>query len=290
MSNTQEVTQEHLDLIKVVQEEWIALGIRSGAEVDEEQCRKSIDWLYKLNGYEPPKDLYFVGSPRAMQELAMKLLEIDEPVSSASRGIAYDGGWSAFYDYYQRLGVKQGENFDEWLKFLRAGIWDTVLCDEAAIICRRPIEVHYDDQNRLHSTTGPAVTWSDGQKSYVVTGIYIEDPSWIIDPGSITADAVLKQDNVELRRIMLSLMGMENFVAQAKSTVLDEWVDGGGQPGKLLKIKQKNDEDIVLYQFTDASTYKVGFLRVPPTMKTCLEAVAWGFDIDPKVYKPQTEM
>jgi hypothetical protein len=36
-------------------------------------------------------------------------------------------------------------------------------------------------------------------------------------------------------------------------------------------------------------TYKDYFLRVPPTVRTAREAVAWTFDLDPTVYAPVLE-
>jgi hypothetical protein len=36
-------------------------------------------------------------------------------------------------------------------------------------------------------------------------------------------------------------------------------------------------------------TYKEYFLRVPPTIKTAREAVAWTFEMDENEYKPKFE-
>lgn len=285
-----EITEEQRELIKEVQQEWIDLGIRSdGSIAPMEELRELFAWLYRLNDYVVPKDIYVVGNPVAMQMKAMELLGVDEPITSASRGIAYDASWTAFYDFYQRCGVEQGEDFQIWMEFLRAGIWDTVLMDEAAVVCRRPIEVHYDDQQRLHNLTGPAVRWVDGHESFLIANVYVKR-HWVMEPEKITVREVLRCTNVELRRILLAQMGYERFGREANAVVVDSWVDGGGEPGEVLEIPMQDDEPVVLYHFCCPSTKKRGFLRIPPHIRKCVEAQAWGFDVSSESFRPRVEM
>jgi hypothetical protein len=109
-------------------------------------------------------------------------------------------------------------------------------------------------------------------------------------PDTITADEVLAQENVELRRAMLDSMGFERFLNQARAEVLDTDRDTAGGERKLLRVPLKNDEDLVCVSVRCPSTQRQYLLRVPPTMKSCRQAVAWtaGFD-DARDYRPTVE-
>ena len=108
-------------------------------------------------------------------------------------------------------------------------------------------------------------------------------------PEQLTAKEALAEKNAEVRRIMIERIGYLRFAEEAKAKVLDEDQDRGG-PRQLLHIKLDEDEPLVGLSCRCPSTGRHYFLRVPPTMKTCHQAVAWmaGFD-DPKKYKPLTE-
>jgi hypothetical protein len=109
-------------------------------------------------------------------------------------------------------------------------------------------------------------------------------------PETITADEVLAEENVELRRAMLDSMGFERFLNQAGADVLDTDRDTAGGERTLLRVPLKNDEDLVCVSVRCPSTRRQYLLRVPPTMKSCRQAVAWtaGFD-DAKDYRPTVE-
>jgi hypothetical protein len=49
---------------------------------------------------------------------------------------------------------------------------------------------------------------------------------------------------------------------------------------KLLRVPMKGDEDLVCVLVICPSTSRQYILRVPPTMRTCRQAIAWtaGFD------------
>lgn len=99
-------------------------------------------------------------------------------------------------------------------------------------------------------------------------------------PEKLTAEQVLKEDNTELRRVLIEKIGMERFVELAKPEILDE----DEKVGKLLRIKLAGDEDIVLLNVKDSSTDRMYLLRVPPKTKTALEAKAWTFGMEPSEF------
>ena len=120
-------------------------------------------------------------------------------------------------------------------------------------------------------------------------------PSIAFHPESITAQAVIETQNIELRRVMLERMGYEAFFKQANAKELDRDADPGGVR-RLLRVDFKDesrwrrDEPLVCLSVTCPSTARHYIIRVPPDMDSCHQAAAWiaGFD-DPALYRPLQE-
>ncbi|MCI0397603.1 MAG: hypothetical protein L0322_22075 [Chloroflexi bacterium] len=108
-------------------------------------------------------------------------------------------------------------------------------------------------------------------------------------PEAITAQEVLQEDNLELRRVLLARMGYESFVQQAGVQILDRDYDAGGER-RLLRAPLPNEEDLVCVAVLCPSTGRQYIIRVPPTTKSCHQAAAWiaGFD-NPNNYRPILE-
>jgi hypothetical protein len=106
-------------------------------------------------------------------------------------------------------------------------------------------------------------------------------------PQEIQADDVLKERNVERRRILLERMGHERFIEQVQPELLDTDIDPG-ETRSLLRIVIENDEPLFFLAVQYPSTTRHYTLRVPPTMQTCHQAAAWiaGFD-NPDEYLAQ---
>jgi uncharacterized protein DUF6745 len=108
-------------------------------------------------------------------------------------------------------------------------------------------------------------------------------------PETITASEVLDQSNAELRRVLLERMGYDAFLNQAHAQTLDCDRDKGGER-RLLKVELAGDEPLVCVSVICPSTDRQYLIRVPPTMRSCRQAVAWvaGFD-NPDDYRPLVE-
>ena len=108
-------------------------------------------------------------------------------------------------------------------------------------------------------------------------------------PETLDVAEILAETNAERRRVMMERFGLDRFVARANAMVLDEDRDTGG-PRRLLRIALAGDEPLVCVSVICPSTRRQFMLRVPPTMTSCRQAVAWtaGFD-DPDEYQPGVE-
>jgi Domain of unknown function (DUF6745) len=109
-------------------------------------------------------------------------------------------------------------------------------------------------------------------------------------PESFAAAEVFAMPNVELRRVLLEMLGPERLLERLSPEVVHEDVDLGG-PRRLLRIRSPlSREPYVFLECRCPSTGRTYVLRVPPTTTTCHAAAAWtaGFD-NPDDYKPLYE-
>jgi hypothetical protein len=98
-------------------------------------------------------------------------------------------------------------------------------------------------------------------------------------PETISGQDVLREDNLETRRIMLERIGYERLMLEVGGLILDRDTDTGGER-KLIRIPLDDDEDIMIVAVFCPSTNHQYVLRVPPYMRSCRQAVAWiaGFE------------
>jgi hypothetical protein len=108
----------------------------------------------------------------------------------------------------------------------------------------------------------------------------------ILEPDELTRDDFLSERNVETRRIIQERMGAERFVWELAATYID-----GGPQGVLYEVALPDDPDQVAryVQVEDPSTGREYYLRVPPSIQTAAEAVAWTFGRTTDEYHPAQE-
>jgi hypothetical protein len=108
-------------------------------------------------------------------------------------------------------------------------------------------------------------------------------------PETITAEEIIGERNLELRRVMIERVGMDWFVERTNARVVDNDEDAGG-PRRLLKIQFENGVDMACIEVHCPSTGRKYVLQVPPEIPTCAHAAAWmaGFS-NPARYRPVVE-
>ena len=129
--------------------------------------------------------------------------------------------------------------------------------------------------------------WSLRSVRILWRGVPISDRV-AFDPESITVREVLREENITFRRLLLDRMGVQKFFEQADPTVVDTDQDAGGRR-RLLRISLPGEVIACIEVFCPSTGHRY-FLRVPPTMQNCRQAVAWtaGFN-DPAAYQPTQE-
>jgi hypothetical protein len=110
-------------------------------------------------------------------------------------------------------------------------------------------------------------------------------------PETIQPAEALREQNAELRRVLLELAGLEKVLAGEQAEVVDEDLDAGGLRQLLrLPAAAGKEEPFCYLRCQCPSTARVYLLRVPQGMISCRQAAAWvaGFK-NPDDYQPVLE-
>ncbi|MBI4862893.1 MAG: hypothetical protein HY815_21925 [Candidatus Riflebacteria bacterium] len=105
-----------------------------------------------------------------------------------------------------------------------------------------------------------------------------------LDPDSLSVDLFVGEWDVEVRRAVLERIGMDRLMATDGVRVVHQ--DAGRL---LLRFELQGDEPLVVVRVACPSTGRLYHLRVPPTIATCQQAVAWTFGLEADQYAPTTE-
>ena len=153
-----------------------------------------------------------------------------------------------------------------------------------ALVVRKPRHLAFDDAGRLHSASSRCVEYLDGWGFFAWHGVPVPERV-ILDPDSLTREDFVGERNLERRRVIQERMG-ERFLWEVGGRFID-----GGPAGVLYEVELPNDPDRVAryVQVADPSTGREYFLRVPPTIQSAEEAVAWTFGLSREDYLPVEE-
>ena len=265
----EQLTPEQEAQLSIYREKWIDIGLSTG-KCDFERAKGLITTMYTNAGLEPPKEWHYSTSPKATLKLCKDLYNLDDPVSGYG---CHDAGWLSFYDYCKQvLGLDCCDPLLPHMELATCAGWYTPY-DDFCVIEDKPSFVKFDDQNRLHCEDGPAIGYEDGFGVYALQGTRI--PSWCITEfDSLTPEKIDAMENIEERRVVTELYGIDKYLTESGAEVIDrDFVDvvrGGGLPMPRALLKDKHGNQWLMG--TDGSTERVYFMNVSPDAMTCKEA------------------
>ncbi len=223
-----ELTNEQESLLDKVAAEYIDQLKCNGCDLNAPDNADTIkQWLSvvytSIYNTAVPK-IIVCDSPDAALKLASELTGESQKYLDYM-GIS-DSGWISRYDYFHRIGMLTDDEFAETYalcKFQKL-IWDTVLCDELAILIRYPESVTLDSDGNLHNQSGPSVKWRDGLCEWFWHGLSV-DERLVMRPNEFSAEEYKAIRSTEYRRALSEAMGWNRVVELLGARVLDTWVD-----------------------------------------------------------------
>jgi len=198
---------------------------------------------------------------------------------------SHDSDWLSFYAYmYDVFHLECVKPLVSLIELAQCCGW-LALYKNVAILQQRHNILHRDTQGRLHSENSLAVGYPDGWGVFAWHGVRV--PEYVIlSPDKITVKDIQTETNAEIRRVKLERYGWERYLLDSHSNVIHQ-----DEYGVLYRQGIGGDEPLVMVKVINA-TPELGsdsrreyFLRVPPTMQTAHQAVAWTFDQAPHEYQ-----
>lgn len=204
---------------------------------------------------------------------------------------AYDAGRVHLMRYCRDvLNFPWCKEIGHYETLLTAGWWwpfaDTVIFSERA-------NISVDNRMFFHNANLRAIEYPDKCGYYFIRGV--ELPPFVIeDPAKITLAEIARQNNVEIRRIMIERMGWDRFLNESKAKPIhsDDF-------GTLYRIEVEpidrwsmRDEPVCLVKVVNSTpepdgSFKNYILRVNPDCQTARGAVAWTFGMGEDDYRPE---
>lgn len=179
------------------------------------------------------------------------------------------------------------EKLDIWLNLFKAAPWYSFYRN-VCFVGMYPRTTSFDEQFRLSSRSGPAITFADGYEVFAVEGIVV--PRKLIEsPNTISISDIDQQENAAVRRMMVDTYGAARYIQGSAAVLVHE-----DECGQLYQKEMAGDEPLLMVRVRNSTpeadgSFKFYFLRVPPNMRTAREAVAWTFNVSPREYKPEVE-
>ncbi len=297
MKKVEKLTKTQEAALAQYRDKWISIGL-SVEETDIEKAESAIDKVYTSAGLPTPEEKVWARNPYEGVILAAQLekygkiraadplekTEITNQLSKAGYG-NHDASWLSFYDFFQKETKIDLHQIDGLIALSsHCGWWWAF--ENTVIMVPKPTRLCLDAEGTLHCENGPALSYSDGWSIYCWHGIRIPE-KLIKNPESYTAEDVLNENNVEVRRCMIEKLGVDFFAKNATFVCKDE-------VGELFRLEIKDDEDILFTHVINSSpepdgNYKSYYLRVPTHVETPKEGIAWTFQKEEKDYAPIKE-
>ena len=110
---------------------------------------------------------------------------------------------------------------------------------------------------------------------------------------SASVEMIVAEPDISTRRTAIDRFGVTAFVKEA-GTVIDSDLDRQGQMRRLWQAPRQGDNPIILVEVVNSTpepdgSHRHHWLRVPPQIRRCQDAVAWTFGISPAAYEPTFE-
>lgn len=183
------------------------------------------------------------------------------------------------FDYYNKYSNEEAvcnlTNYFSWHlstsieynnELVQYEIFEIILLNSFCIVSELPYKISRNSQNKLHSDNGSAVEWRDGFGMYFWNGIRVPK-EWILSKESITKITIESEVNIERRRCIMEIIGVEKYLELLNVTCIDKDIDECANPMKLFRSKDKVtiiDEYLYYLNVIDPSTKREYFIPVPP--------------------------
>ena len=180
-------------------------------------------------------------------------------------------GWFSFYEFLKNEVGISFSNEKEYNAFKDCQKYGMAFpLDELCIVCQPPTIIK-KNENGLHCTDGPALSYNGDNEIYALNGVSMPKEYVLTGEENITAEMVMKETNVEIRRELLRKVGIERILNDLPHKVLD--TVGNYELYSLdLSDELKNCKYL---KMTNPSVGCFHLEGIEPSVNTVAEALKW---------------
>jgi hypothetical protein len=202
-----------------------------------------------------------------------------------------EGSWVALYVFASWIGVRFTEGQRAWLT-----AWSDYACtcgplyayEGLALVSRRPTALEFDDQQRLHCETAPAMSFGASTEIYAWHGTRIP-ARWVNDRSNLMAADVMSEANVEVRRAGIEMLGWKAIIDQLGGKVIE--ADTDPEIGSVIELSLPDLSQPARFLRVRCATGRDFALGLPPDLPTvegyslphC--AQAWAASLHPAEWR-----
>lgn len=92
---------------------------------------------------------------------------------------------------------------------------------KTCFVCDRPSKLNFDNERRLHAEAAPAIQFNDGFSVYAYHGVVIPEKYGIIPTQQWQAQWILEENDLELKQVLISGIGMLRIRRELGNIELD---------------------------------------------------------------------
>lgn len=196
-----------------------------------------------------------------------------------------------------------GSMFTDTIEFMQKGIYVSdfsyldfedgylTLSDKPIVHIMVSPNVKWDLRNQFHSANGPAIEIKTEPKKTPIKKYYLHGVELTkqyydsVVKRKLTAQQVLSQENIEIRRVVMQFYGLENLLQELQPKVLDTSERGNELISVTIKDRSDRDQKCKVVRYTCPSTGRVYVSGVPDNINKADEGMAWKFDLTEEEYE-----
>jgi hypothetical protein len=133
----------------------------------------------------------------------------------------HDAHWLAFYDFFKEVCAlsEQTEQIDVLLEIAQSSGW-YLPHEHICWISERHHRVCLNSRGQIHSHDGMAVQYPDGWGVWAWNGVRVNEQI-ILHPDSLTTEQIAKEQNAQVRQVMVERLGVERVCQMFNAKSLD---------------------------------------------------------------------
>lgn len=278
-----ELTQDQWDKIDEALAKWINIGT-STARASRAVVEKEISYLYnELLGLSPPKFEWYDGPVAALKAHPDQAAEIKSSLFLSPMWYT----WTIYRVVSAKIVDIKHDVPEQLINSFMNLMENVGICAPFENICicvDRPTDLQFDQENNLHSDSGPAVQFADGWKLYFWHGVSVP-AEWIEQKDKVDRKLALTHPNIEERRCLAEILGWDRVIEDLPTKSVDKHADP--QIGELLSIDFPNEPGQLFLKVL-CGTGRTFVLPVTESRATtAMAAQEWIHNVGPGEYAPE---